>query len=74
MKGWMMLVTGPDAGTGQNLRRRIVATAASDSDEAYAIARETVPGGLPTSVGPLTEDSVAALGLKTGTGRVLGTF
>ena len=75
MKGWMMLVTGPDAGEiGQNLRRRIVAAAVNDSDEAYAIARDTVPGGVPTSVGPLTDDSVADLGLKPGKGRVLGTF
>ncbi|HWB49828.1 MAG TPA: hypothetical protein VG651_12020 [Stellaceae bacterium] len=74
MKGWMMLVTGPDAASGGNLRRRIVAAAVSDSDEAFAVARDTVPGGRPTSVGPLTEDSVADLGLKPGTGRVLGTF
>lgn len=74
MKGWMMLVTGPDAGIGQNMRRRIVAAGVNDSDEAYAVARETVPGGVPTSVGPLAEDSVADLGLKPGKGRVLGTF
>ncbi len=74
MKGWMMLVAGPDMEVGQNLRRRIVAAAANDSDEAFAIARDTVPGGMPTSVGPLTEDSVADLGLKSGKGRVVGTF
>lgn len=74
MKGWMMLVTGPDLEIGQNLRRRIVAAAVSDFDEAFAVARETIPGGTPTSVGPLTEDSVADLGLKRGKGRVLGTF
>jgi hypothetical protein len=74
MKGWMMLVTGPDTGTGQNLRRRIVAAVVADSDEAFAVARDTVPGGTPTSVGPLADDSVAALGLEPGKGRVLGTF
>lgn len=74
MQGWMMLVTGPDADVSQNLRRRIVAAAVNDSDEAFAVARDSVPGGTPTSVGPLTEDSVADLGLKPGKGRVLGTF
>jgi hypothetical protein len=74
MKGWMMLVTGPDGEIGQNPRRRIVAAAVNDSDEAFAVARHTVPGGMPTSVGPLTEDSVADLGLKPWQGRVLGTF
>ena len=44
MKGWMMLVTGPDTEIGQNLRRRIVAAAVDDSDEAFAVARDTVPG------------------------------
>ena len=74
MKGWIVLVMGPDAEVGENLRRRIVAAAVADSDEAFAIARETVPGGVPTSVGPLAEDSVADLGLKPGKGRVLGAF
>jgi hypothetical protein len=74
MKGWMMLVTGPDTEIGQNLRRRIVAAAVNDSDEAFAVARDTVPGGTPISVGPLTDDSVANLGLKPRKGRVLGTF
>ena len=74
MKGWIMLVTEPDTETGQNLRRRIIAVAADDSDEAFAVARDTVPGGTPTSVGPLTDDTVADLGLKSGKGRVLGTF
>ena len=74
MNGWMMLVTGPDTEIGQNLRRRIVAAAVNDSDEAFAIARDTVPGGTPTSIGPLTDNSVADLGLKPGKGRVLGTF
>ena len=74
MKGWMMLVAGPDTEIGQNLRRRIVAAAVDDSDEAFAVARDTVPGGTPISVGPLTDDSVADLGLKPGKGRVLGTF
>ncbi len=74
MKGWVMLVTGPDADIDQNPRRRIVAAVVNDSDEAFAIARETVPGGFPTSVGTLTEDAVADLGLKPGKGRVLGTF
>jgi hypothetical protein len=73
MKGWVMLVTGPDAELG-NARRRIVAAAVNDTDEAWAVARETVPGGTPTSVGPLAEDSVADLGLKPGKGRVLSTF
>jgi hypothetical protein len=45
MKGWMMLVTGPDTEIGQNLRRRIVAAAVDDSDEAFAVARDTVPWG-----------------------------
>jgi hypothetical protein len=44
MKGWMMLVTGPDVEIGQNLRRRIVAAAVNDSDEVFAVARDTVPG------------------------------
>ena len=74
MVGWIMLVTGPDAEIGDNLRRRIVAAAVTDSDEAFAIARETVPGGVPTSVGPLSTDAVADLGLKPGAGRVLGAF
>ena len=74
MKGWMMLVTGPDTEIGQNLRRRIVAIATDDSDIAFAVARETVPGGFPTSVGTLAEDAVADLGLIPGKGRVLGTF
>jgi hypothetical protein len=74
MKGWMMLVTGPDADSDQNQRRRIVAIATDDSDVAFAIARETVPGGLPTSVGLLAEDAVADLRLIPGKGRVLGTF
>ena len=69
MKGWMMLVTGPDSEIGQNLRRRIVAAAVNDSGEAFAVAREMVPG-----VCPLTVDSVADLGLKPGKGRVLGSF
>jgi hypothetical protein len=34
MKGWLMLVTGPD----QNSRRRIVAAAVNNSDEAFAAA------------------------------------
>ena len=74
MKGWMMLITGTDTEIGQNLRRRIVVAAVNDSDEAFAVARDTVPGGTPTSVGPLTDDSIADLGLKPGKGRVLGTF
>jgi hypothetical protein len=74
MKGWVMLVTGPDAAVGENLRRRIVAAVVSDSDEAFNIARATVPGGIPTSVGPLADDAVADLGLKPGAGRVLGDF
>jgi hypothetical protein len=74
MKGWIVLVTGPDTGVGQTMRRRIVAAAVNDSDEAFTIGRETVPGGVPTSVGPLTEDAVADLGLQPGKGRVLGTF
>ena len=74
MKGWVVLVTGPDMEIGANLRRRIVAAAVNDSDEAFAVARETVPGGIPTSVGPLTEGSVADLGLQPGKGRVLGSF
>lgn len=74
MKGWVILVTGPDATTGENLRRRIVAAAVADSDEAFTIARATVPGGAPTSVGPLADDAVADLGLKPGEGRVLGDF
>ena len=39
MKGWMMLVTGPDTEIGENLRRRIVAAAISDSDEAFRCPR-----------------------------------
>jgi hypothetical protein len=74
MKGWIMLVTGPDEGSAGNPHRRIVAAAVTDSDEAYVVARDTVPGGVPTSVGPLAEDAVADLGLAQGKGRVLGTF
>jgi len=74
MKGWMILMTGPETTTGENLRRRIVATGTHDSDEAFAIARATVPGGTPTSVGPLADDAVAALGLEPGKTRVLGDF
>jgi len=74
MKGWIVLMTGRDAEIGQNLRRRIVAAAVNDSDEAFAVGREAVPGGVPTSVGPLSDDSIADLGLKPGKGRVLGTF
>jgi hypothetical protein len=74
MKGWMMLVTGPDAATGQNLRKRLVAVTADNSDEAFEAARAAVPGGMPESVGPLTEDSAADLGLTSGKSRVLGTF
>ena len=74
MTGWMMLVTGPDASTGENLRRRIVAIATDDSDVAFNVARATVPGGIPTSVGTLADDAVADLRLKPGEGRVLGDF
>ena len=74
MKGWVILVTGPETSTGQNLRRRIVAAATDDSDEAFAIARATVPGGLPTSVGPLTDAAAADLKLEAGKGRVVGEF
>jgi len=38
MKGWLMLVTGPDVGADQNSRRRIVAAAVNNSDEAFAAA------------------------------------
>ena len=74
MTGWMILVTGPDATIGENLHRRIVAIATGDPDEAYAIARATVPGGTPTSVGPIAGDAVADLGLKPGAARVIGDF
>ena len=74
MKGWVILVTGPETTTGENLRRRIVAVATGDSDEAFAIARATVPGGLPTSVGPLADEAAADLGLKPGQGRIIGDF
>ena len=74
MKGWVMLVTGPDAAVGENRCRRIVAVAADDSDVAFAVARATVPGGFPTSVGPLADDAVADLALKPGEGRVIGEF
>ena len=74
MKGWIILVTGPDSEIGRNLRRHSVAAAVNDSDEAFAVARETVPGGVPTCVGLLTEESFADLGLKPGKGRVLGSF
>jgi hypothetical protein len=74
MKGWVILVTGPDASIGDNRRRRIVAVATDDSDVAFAVARATVPGGLPTSVGPLLDDVVDDLGLKPGGGRVIGDF
>jgi len=74
MKGWVILVTGPDAVIGENRRRRIVAVATDDSDVAFAVARATVPGGFPTSVGPLADDAVADLELKQGEGRVIGDF
>jgi hypothetical protein len=74
MKGWVILMTGPDAAIGENLRRRIVAIGTDDSDVAFAVARATVPEGFPTSVGPLTDDAVADLGLKPGQGRVIGDF
>lgn len=74
MKGWVILVTGPDASIGDNRRRRIVAVATDDSDVAFAVARATVPGGLPTSVGPLRDDVVDDLGLKPGGSRVIGDF
>jgi hypothetical protein len=74
MKGWVMLVTGPDAAIGENPRRRIVAVPTGDSDEAFALARATVPGGMPTSVGLLADDAVADLGLEPGKCRVLGVF
>ena len=71
MQGWMMLVTGPDGEIGQNVRRRIVAAAINDSDAAFAIARETVPG-VCDICRPLSQDTVADLGLKPGKGRVIG--
>jgi hypothetical protein len=74
MKGWVILVTGTDAAIGENRRRRIFAVATDDSDVAFAVARATVPGGFPTSVGPLADDAVADLGLKPGEGRVIGDF
>ena len=74
MRGWLILVTGPEAAIGENLRRRLVAAAVADSDEAFAAARAAVPGGVPTSVGPLADDAVADLGLKPGGSRVLGEF
>ena len=74
MKGWLILVTGPETTAGENRRRRIVAAGTGDPDEAFAIARATVPGGLPTSVGPLADDAVADLRLEPGRGRVLGDF
>ncbi len=74
MKGWLILVTGPDTTIGENLRRRIVAIATGDSDEAFAVARTKAPGGVPTSVGTLADDAVADLGLKPGEGRILGDF
>ena len=45
MKGWIMLVTRPDTEIGQNRRRHIVAAAVNNSDEAFAVARDTVTGG-----------------------------
>ena len=74
MKGWMILVTGPDATIGDNRRRRIVAVGTDDSDVAFAVARATVPGGFPTSVGLLADDAVADLKLKPGEARVIGDF
>lgn len=73
MKGWVILMTGPDV-ANENRRRRIVAIATGDSDEAFAVARVTVPGGTPTSVGLLADDAVADLRLKPGEGRVLGDY
>ena len=74
MTGWAILVSGPDTAMGENRRRRIVAVATDDSDVAFAVARATVPGGLPTSVGPLADDAVVDLRLKPGEGRVIGDF
>ena len=74
MKGWVILVTGPDAAIGENLRRRIIAVGTDDSDVAFAVARAMVHGAFATSVGPLADDVVADLGLKPGEGRVIGNF
>jgi hypothetical protein len=57
----MMLVTGSDAAIGENLRRQIVGVGNDDSDEPFAVAHATVPGGFPTSVGLLADDAVAIL-------------
>lgn len=74
MKGWMLSVSGPDLATNQSAQRRLVVVAAHDSDEAFEGARAAVPGGLPQLVGPLTEDTIAALGVTPGKGKVLSTF
>jgi hypothetical protein len=74
MNGWIMLVSGPDLAPNQSLRRRLIAVTADDSDEAFEAARVTVPGGLPQSIGPLTEDAVTDLRVTPGKGRVLNTF
>jgi hypothetical protein len=74
MKGWMMLVSGPDLATNQSPQRRLVAIAADDSDGAFEAARTAVPKGLPQLVGPLPESAVTDLGVTPGKGRVLSTF
>ncbi|MBV9824953.1 MAG: hypothetical protein JO001_04625 [Alphaproteobacteria bacterium] len=75
MKGWMMLVSGPDTQTGHTPLKRLVAVAAGNSDEAFEAARAAVPGCVPASVGPLTDDATAALGLTSAKkSSVIGTF
>lgn len=75
MKGWMMFVTGPDTATGHTPMKRLVAVAADNSDAAFEAARAAVPGSVPASVGPLTDDATAALGLTSAKkNRVIGTF
>lgn len=74
MKGWILLVSGPDLATNQSAQRRLFAVAADNSDGAFEAARAAVPGGLPQLVGPLTEETVAALGVTPGKGRVLSIF
>jgi len=73
MKGWMMLASGPDT-AGPTPRKRIVAVSAGDSDAAFEAARAAVAGFMPESIGPLSDDVAAALGLAPGKHRVLGSF
>ena len=74
MNGWMLLVTGPDSENGLTPRKRLVAVAAGNTDDAFEAARADAPGAMLESVGPLSESAVADLKLAPGKSRVLGMY